>query len=118
MVLILLWFSYEYELIYGLDAFLASVIDLLPSSKYTVMYITTSLSEDAHTTADPAEDIRSASHFDWTSQHMELKRDELPDNLVRNGTLDNAPLFEKYQFLTPGSPSCTTVWSEISADMF
>jgi hypothetical protein len=67
------------------------------------MYITTSLEGDLHATTDPVEDIRLAPHFDWASQHMELKRDESSDNPAGDGTLDNAPLFEKYQFLTPGS---------------
>ncbi|ETN38451.1 uncharacterized protein HMPREF1541_06486 [Cyphellophora europaea CBS 101466] len=80
------------------DAFLESILDMLPSSNYTVLYATT-----AHGAPEPsAEHLMDAEV--QNPLHMEMKRD-LSSGLVRrasNQTIVDGPLFEKYQFFTPG----------------
>jgi len=85
------------------DAFLASIIDTLPSHKYTVLYTTTP--ESSH--RKPA--IHEANTYEMESplldaMHLDLKRDTdfEPSDSSGNQTLVDGPLFEKYQFLSPG----------------
>ena len=93
------------------DAFLESILDMLPSSNYTVLYATT-----AHGAPEPsAEHLMDAEV--QNPLHMEMKRD-LSSGLVRrasNQTIVDGPLFEKYQFFTPGRPPIA--WPEISVLM-
>jgi hypothetical protein len=81
------------------DALLSSIIDLLPTDKYTMLFFTTPAgSENSYTYAE-------ASAYDQTESHWELKRDKIiedPDHPTNNSVPLDAPLFEKYQFLTPG----------------
>lgn len=85
------------------DAFLASVLDLLSSKRYTVVYTTSPTT--ASEAAEPAEP--GSYEMDSVFQapvHMELKRDL--SNYKRasdhNITLPDGPLFERYQYLSPG----------------
>ncbi|KAL8734430.1 MAG: hypothetical protein Q9181_003210 [Wetmoreana brouardii] len=103
------------------DAFLSSVLDLLPTSKYTVIYLTTpstsrssspvnpnSVSHDHHLEQETYEMDTSFS----SQQHMELKRDfaaHLNEKREENITLPDAPLFERYQYFTPGTSSLTSL---------
>jgi hypothetical protein len=59
-----------------LDAFLASIIDLLPSQNYTVIYTTTPITSEQHSRIRvwPKE---MDDHFP-SSAHMNLKRDFNP----------------------------------------
>ncbi|OAL29445.1 hypothetical protein AYO20_09182 [Fonsecaea nubica] len=91
------------------DAFLASVLDLLPTQNYTVLY-TTSRSQDGMLTAQEA-DGKEAAEYDMDSQiqesmHLDLRRDlgvHAGANTARNNqTMIDGPLFDKYQFFTPG----------------
>ncbi|KAJ9602475.1 hypothetical protein H2200_013018 [Cladophialophora chaetospira] len=88
------------------DAFLASLIDLLPKQNYTVLY-TTTRSEDGMFVAQGSDAIE----YDMDSQiqesmHLDLKRDlsvhPMANGTGNNQTLIDGPLFDKYQFLTPG----------------
>lgn len=86
-----------------LDAFLASVLDLLPSPKYTVIYTTTPPSSKHHSVVEEFQVYEMDSTF-AAPLHMDLKRDfsVRPSNSSGNDTLVDGPLFERYQFLTPG----------------
>jgi hypothetical protein len=78
------------------DYLLQSIIDALPS-KYTVIYTTTPVSTNVmHKTPSYQPDFMEPLH-------MDLKRQSIYDATAKNKTArDNRPLFEKYQFLTPG----------------
>ncbi|MCJ1339973.1 hypothetical protein MMC09_005266 [Bachmanniomyces sp. S44760] len=84
------------------DAFIASLIDLLPSTKYTVLYTTTPLSTE-HQASLPDSATYQMDQTPFSVPHAELKRDVFQGR--QNGdnfTLVDGPLFEKYQFFTPG----------------
>ncbi|KAI4089301.1 MAG: hypothetical protein LQ344_005519 [Seirophora lacunosa] len=93
------------------DAFLASLLDLLPTSKYTVIYSTTATSSTSPppSAAEP-DTYEMDPGFSSSSQtHMELKRDltihgKRADGTSSGGnvTLVDGPLFERYAFLSPG----------------
>ncbi|KAG7007092.1 18S rRNA (guanine-N(7))-methyltransferase RID2 [Physcia stellaris] len=84
------------------DAFLASVIDYLPGSEYTVIYSTTPSATTHHPVTTEAETYEMDTNF-GVPLHMELKRDLSNHRRESsNITLPNAPLFEKYQFFSPG----------------
>jgi hypothetical protein len=89
------------------DAFLASLIDLLPKQNYTVLYMTTR-SADGMVVAQGKEPLE----YDMESQlqeslHLDLKRDlgvhALANKTGNNQTMIDGPLFDKYQFFTPGT---------------
>ena len=86
-----------------LDAFFASVMAQLPSQNYTVLYTTTP-STKSHERPSP-----EASKYEMETpleeiMHLDLKRDVdfRPRQSSSNQTLVDGPLFEKYQFLSPG----------------
>ncbi|KAL8870595.1 MAG: hypothetical protein Q9174_003400 [Haloplaca sp. 1 TL-2023] len=91
------------------DAFLSSILSTLPTSKYTVIYTTTP------STTPPS----AAMHHDHLDQqiyemdtsfssqhHMEIKRDvdghTVMGKRAENISLPDAPLFERYQYFSPG----------------
>ncbi|KAK0516786.1 hypothetical protein JMJ35_001389 [Cladonia borealis] len=86
------------------DAFLSSMLDLLsPKTRYTVIYTTS-----PPTTSHPSEQAEPEEYeMDSLFQapvHLELKRDMSHQKRASdaNITLPNGPLFERYQYLTPG----------------
>lgn len=93
------------------DVFLSSILDLLSTSKYTVIYITTPYSE-VHKAAEDEEPemYEMDTSFSAPQEHMGVKRDfvgygkreEEEGSGNQNVTLVDAALFEKYQFFTPG----------------
>ncbi|MCJ1423881.1 hypothetical protein MMC29_001766 [Sticta canariensis] len=85
------------------DAFLAFVLNLLPSPKYTVLYTTTPVSFEQLSTMAKAEDYQIETNFQ-SAMHMELKRDFSTHKRESNHstTSRSAPLFEKYMFFGPG----------------
>jgi hypothetical protein len=98
------------------DAFLASLIDLLPKQNYTVLY-TTTRSADGMVVAQGKEPLE----YDMESQlqeslHLDLKRDlgvhALANKTGNNQTMIDGPLFDKYQFFTPGT-YLASLWSDI-----
>jgi len=75
----------------------------LPSQNYTVLYTTTP-STKSHERPSP-----EASRYEMETpleeiMHLDLKRDVdfRPRQSSSNQTLVDGPLFEKYQFLSPG----------------
>lgn len=91
-----------------LDAFLASVLDLLSSDKYTVVYTTSPSNEAQRSEPVEPESYEMDSLFQ-SPVHMELKRDLSHHKRATDGnvTLPDGPLFERYQFLTPGTLPAT-----------
>ncbi|KAL8724710.1 MAG: hypothetical protein Q9166_007798 [cf. Caloplaca sp. 2 TL-2023] len=90
------------------DIFLSSILDLLPTSKYTVIYTTTPStsmpsSQDTH---NEPEMYEMDTSFSSSQSHMGIKRDFAIHNKGTedsgNVTLPDAPLFERYQYFTPG----------------
>ena len=85
------------------DDFLASVLDLLSSNKFTVIYTTT----PPNTAHQPASAESEPYEMDAQFQapvHMDLKRDFSNNKRASDGniTLPDGPLFERYQYLGPG----------------
>ena len=85
------------------DFFLASVLDHLASSKYTVIYTTTPVSAKHFSTVSETENYHVETDF-HSPIHVELKRDFADHKRASNGTGTprSVPLFEKYQFFGPG----------------
>jgi len=82
------------------DAFFASILDTLPSQNYTVLYTTT---PGLH-----PESFHETTEYEMESlfkvMHPGVKRDldSHPSNSNGNATYVDGPLFERYQFLSPG----------------
>ncbi|KAL2046177.1 hypothetical protein N7G274_001624 [Stereocaulon virgatum] len=85
------------------DAFLASILDLLSSNKYTVVYTTSPPTAGHHSAPAEPEPYEMDALFQ-VPVHMGLKRDLFQLKRASDGniTLPNGPLFERYQYLTPG----------------
>ncbi|KIX00160.1 uncharacterized protein Z518_10297 [Rhinocladiella mackenziei CBS 650.93] len=86
------------------DAFFASILDALSPHNYTVLYTTTRAHEGWFVATEFEE-----SEYDMESPiqealHMDLKRDlgVRAVNQTGNQTIIDGPLFDKYQFFTPG----------------
>jgi hypothetical protein len=81
------------------DALIASLLDMIPSSNYTVLYTTSpsvSISD---------EKKEYTTDFDTQEAlHTDLRRDlgSAAKNSSGNSTLVDGPLFHRYQFFTPG----------------
>ncbi|KAI9674476.1 MAG: hypothetical protein M1817_001814 [Caeruleum heppii] len=95
------------------DAFLNSLLSLLPSPKNTVLYTTTPISPDSLSILDgePAQNDQPSPEeaFLGDTTHRELKRDMGQGYTTSNSSSDgdgarlkDGPLFERYQFFTPG----------------
>ncbi|KAI9819065.1 MAG: hypothetical protein M1832_004107 [Thelocarpon impressellum] len=85
------------------DAFLSSILDLLPTRKYTVMYTTTP-SSSVDSSQYPGGSDTSYKHVAASPGEgdNELKRRTFVGARETNNTLIDGPLFERYQFFTPG----------------
>ena len=85
------------------DAFLASVLDVLSSNKFTVIYTTTPPHSPYQPTSAETESYEMDAQFQ-APVHMELKRDFSVHKRASdaNITLPDGPLFERYQYFTPG----------------
>ncbi|KAL8968609.1 MAG: hypothetical protein Q9183_002380 [Haloplaca sp. 2 TL-2023] len=91
------------------DAFLSSILSTLPTSKYTVIYTTTpsSTPPNAATHHDHLDQQIYEMDTSFSSQHhMEIKRDVNGHTVMgkreENVSLPDAPLFERYQYFSPG----------------
>jgi hypothetical protein len=83
------WNSADYR-----DYLIHTLLDSRPSANYTIIYTTTPVS------AEIVDDLSYKPVF-IEPLHMELKRfDDKPPNDTEK---DDRPLFEKYQFFTPGT---------------
>jgi hypothetical protein len=76
------------------DAFLHAVISELGGREYSVIFTTTPPEDSTPIVPEPYEMEES-----YNSLHTDLKRD-VDSHASRNGT--NLPLFDSYQFLSPG----------------
>jgi len=83
------------------DAFLATIIDLLPSSNYTAIFITTPVDPSLSIGLDSQLYEMDADIYQ-NPIHLEMKRDFLSHSPRGDKGDSNLPLFEKYQFLSPG----------------
>ncbi|KAF6227418.1 hypothetical protein HO133_008862 [Letharia lupina] len=85
------------------DAFLASVLDLLSSNKFTVIYTTTPPNAAHQPASTESESYEMDAQFQ-APVHMDLKRDFSNEKRASDGniTLPDGPLFERYQYLSPG----------------
>lgn len=74
---------------------------MLHNRNYTVLYTTTPAIPTSNVAGTPKQ--YEMYNYDQ-SLHTELKRDVDPEpiKLRNNQTMVDGPLFEKYQFLTPG----------------
>ncbi|KAL9597490.1 MAG: hypothetical protein Q9219_005123 [cf. Caloplaca sp. 3 TL-2023] len=93
----------------AINSFLSSLLDLLPTSKYTVVYTTTANPSSSSSAAatEPEPELYEMDTSFSTQTHMELKRDfvaheKRDESRGGNVTLPDAPLFEKYAYLSPG----------------
>lgn len=103
------------------DAFFASVFDVLPSESYTVLYTTTrsckGMAQSASHLESGAYEMDSALQ---AAMHLDLKRDlgDLASDAgqAENQTLIDGPLFDRYQFFTPGThpPTLPEIWDSIA----
>ncbi|KAI9840807.1 MAG: hypothetical protein M1837_001280 [Sclerophora amabilis] len=87
-----------------IDTFLSSVIDLLPhQSKYTVMYTTSSSpTTETHMYQNIASNDKQEIIQAELKRRAALDSKTLQPRKEGNTTLVDGPLFERYQFLTPG----------------
>ncbi|KAG8525283.1 uncharacterized protein KY384_008927 [Bacidia gigantensis] len=83
------------------DAYLASILSFMPSPKYTVIYTTTPNTGVVKHTHGDSQLYEMDSLFQSTA-HVDLKRDLRNQKRDANVSLPEGPLFERYQFLTPG----------------
>ena len=89
------------------DQYLASLLDLLPSSNYTVLYTTSTIpSKSTSPSGKETEYTMDATELEKTL-HMDLKRNLNTHKFAKraNITLPEGGLFERYQFFTPGKPT-------------
>jgi hypothetical protein len=87
------------------DAYLQTLIEWLPKQNYTVLYTTT-----RHAGGRFTAQSEETTEYDMPSQiqdtlHMDLKRDLGLHARAKEGnqTIVDGPLFDKYQFFTPGT---------------
>lgn len=100
------------------DAFLASVLDVMPSTNYTVLY-TTSTRASATKVLGEAKEYAMQSEIEELL-HTDLRRDLSTHQMQKreNITLPDGGLFEKYQFFTPGKSSVHTFLTWRIADCY
>ncbi|KAK5178130.1 hypothetical protein LTR44_009436 [Exophiala sp. CCFEE 6388] len=86
------------------DAFFASILDLLPSQDYTVLYTTTRARNDGSRATQVEKTQYEMESQIQDAMHSDLKRDlsVRASNQTGNQTLIDGPLFHRYQFFTPG----------------
>lgn len=80
------------------DGFLADIVDRIPSSKYTILYITSP--REFPNTDSVIYTTSEGSYQD--SLHMEMKRDYSASGSSLRPSNKSTSLFEEYQYFTPG----------------
>ena len=90
------------------DAFFASVMDIVPSQTYTVLYVTSPEQMSRRVRVAETGSYEMESQIQ-DSMHVDLRRDLSSGMQKRadNETLVDGALFDKYQFLTPGKGRTT-----------
>lgn len=91
------------------DAFFATLLEMLPTQNYTVLY-TTRRAREGWFNAQVMEPVGYEMESDiQESLHTDLKRNLgarlASDNKTDNQTMIDGPLFDRYQFFTPGESS-------------
>lgn len=91
------------------DAFFATLLEMLPTQNYTVLY-TTRRAREGWFNAQVMEPAGYEMESDiQESLHTDLKRNLgarlASDNKTENQTMIDGPLFDRYQFFTPGESS-------------
>jgi hypothetical protein len=91
------------------DAFFASIMDIVPSQTYTVLYVTSpgQMSRRVQVAETGVYEMESQAQ---EAMHNDLKRD-LSGGIIKranNETLVDGPLFDRYQFFTPGERFSTS----------
>lgn len=81
------------------DAFLADIIDRIPSSKYTLIYVT---SPREFVENGESDSVVYNSDVFQEPLHMQLKRD-YTGHARQDESDSSKSLFQKYQFLSPGT---------------
>lgn len=86
------------------DAFFASILDLLPSQNYTVLYTTTRASDNGFVATQMEKTEYEMESPVQDAMHSDLKRDlgVRAANETGDQKLIDGPLFHRYQFFTPG----------------
>ncbi|CAG8396359.1 unnamed protein product [Penicillium salamii] len=82
----------------GSYGFLSDVVDRLPSSKYTILYITSP--REFPETDSVIYETSEGSYQD--ALHMEMKRDFSASGSSSSSSNKSTSLFEEYQYFTPG----------------
>ena len=84
------------------DLWLSTLLESLPGSNYTVIYTTS----PSASTNDVLQEESGSYQMDNSMSplgHLDLKRDlSARQQAPKNVTLVDGPLFERYQYLTPG----------------
>ena len=86
------------------DLFFSNLLDLLPSPNYTVIYTTTPASESYQQHTDIEPTMYEMDKMMSPLVHIDLKRD-ISMHTIASGNSTNTtslPLFERYQYFTPG----------------
>jgi hypothetical protein len=85
------------------DLYLAGILDLLPSSNYTVLYTTSTSNAIKPVAGKEGEYTMTPTELEQ-ALHMDLKRHLGTHELSNreNITLPEGALFHRYQFFTPG----------------
>ena len=93
----------------SIDLFLSNLIDMLPTSDYTVLYTTSPVAAEIVESVEEPTLYEMDHHMDPLG-HMELKRDNGIQARATNDSvvLPEGPLFERYQFFTPGMMTLAT----------
>jgi hypothetical protein len=88
---------------HDLDIFFTAILDWLPSQNYTVLYTTTPPVKRHEQAVSEASKYEMETLLEEV-MHLDLKRnvDFRPRQSSSNQTLVDGPLFERYQFLSPG----------------
>ena len=89
-----------------LDAELSTLLDVLPARNVTVLYTTTPPTSGSNGQDGENEHFAFEMNEEFQeSLHTDLRRDvqSHESRKVENQTLVDGPLFEKYQFFSPGS---------------
>ena len=100
------------------DGIFSSILETLPNKNFTVIYTTTPPPKSAFSPSSPSHQIQQEPPtYEWPDQtsllsdnaapHMDLKRSvgdphHRRANESGNVTLPSGPLFNRYQYLTPG----------------
>lgn len=93
-------FLFEMKLMRDADQQLAHAVSTLPKQEYTLFYMTTPPTIDDASL--PEEPLQYEMDDSQSALHLELKRDNSIYKRANDIVLPDGPLFERYQFLTPG----------------